>query len=138
MKLVRYGQPGKEKPGLIDAAGKLRDLSRVIADITPEHLSDKALAKLAKVNLTSSAAPAIWPAGQAEPLPTSLSDQRLGSICGPLPRATAAILLPAAARVPPGARSTRLMLRTISESATARLSGSEQVRWAEFSPVLPG
>ena len=49
MKLVRYGQPGKEKPGLIDAAGKLRDLSRVIADITPEHLSDKALAKLAKV-----------------------------------------------------------------------------------------
>ena len=49
MKLVRYGQPGKEKPGLIDAAGKLRDLSRVIADITPEQLSDKALAKLAKV-----------------------------------------------------------------------------------------
>ena len=49
MKLVRYGQPGKEKPGLIDAAGKLRDLSSVIADVTPEHLSDKALAKLAKV-----------------------------------------------------------------------------------------
>ena len=49
MKLVRYGQPGKEKPGLIDAAGKLRDLSRVIADITPEQLSGKALAKLAKV-----------------------------------------------------------------------------------------
>ena len=49
MKLVRYGQPGKEKPGLIDAAGKLRDLSRVIADITPKQLSDKALAKLAKV-----------------------------------------------------------------------------------------
>ncbi len=49
MKLVRYGQPGKEKPGLIDADGKLRDLSGVIADVTPEHLSDKALAKLAKV-----------------------------------------------------------------------------------------
>ncbi len=49
MKLVRYGQPGKEKPGLIDAEGKLRDLSGVIADVTPEHLSDKALAKLAKV-----------------------------------------------------------------------------------------
>ena len=27
MKLVRYGNPGKEKPGLIDADGKLRDLS---------------------------------------------------------------------------------------------------------------
>ncbi len=49
MKLVRYGQPGKEKPGLIDADGKLRDLSGVIADVTPEHLSDKALAKLAKL-----------------------------------------------------------------------------------------
>ena len=50
MKLVRYGNPGKEKPGLIDAAGKLRDLSQVIADVTPEQLSDKALAKLAKLN----------------------------------------------------------------------------------------
>ena len=50
MKLVRYGQPGKEKPGLIDAAGKLRDLSKVIADVTPDQLSDKALAKLAKLN----------------------------------------------------------------------------------------
>jgi len=49
MKLVRYGQSGKEKPGLIDADGKLRDLSGVIADVTPEHLSDKALAKLAKL-----------------------------------------------------------------------------------------
>ena len=49
MKLFRYGQPGKEKPGLIDADGKLRDLSGVIADVTPEHLSDKALAKLAKL-----------------------------------------------------------------------------------------
>jgi len=49
MKLVRYGNPGKEKPGLIDAHGKLRDLSGVIDDITPEHLSDKALAKLQKL-----------------------------------------------------------------------------------------
>jgi len=50
MKLVRYGQPGKEKPGLIDAYGKLRDLSKVIDDVTPDQLSDKALAKLAKLN----------------------------------------------------------------------------------------
>ena len=49
MKLVRYGRPGQEKPGLIDAEGRLRDLSGVIADVTPEHLSDKALAKLAKL-----------------------------------------------------------------------------------------
>ena len=49
MKLVRYGNPGKEKPGLIDANGKLRDLSSVIKDIGPDQLSDAALAKLAKL-----------------------------------------------------------------------------------------
>ena len=35
MKLVRYGNPGKEKPGLVDADGKLRDLSEHIPDIGP-------------------------------------------------------------------------------------------------------
>lgn len=50
MKLVRYGNPGKEKPGLIDADGKLRDLSKVVKDIGPEQLSDAALAKLRKLN----------------------------------------------------------------------------------------
>ncbi|MDB5889625.1 MAG: 2-hydroxyhepta-2,4-diene,7-dioate isomerase [Polaromonas sp.] len=49
MKLVRYGNPGKEKPGLIDADGKLRDLSGVIPDIGPDQLSDAALAKLRKI-----------------------------------------------------------------------------------------
>ena len=48
MKLVRYGNPGKEKPGLIDADGKLRDLSKVVKDITPEQLGDVALEKLRK------------------------------------------------------------------------------------------
>ena len=49
MKLVRYGRPGKEKPGLIDAEGRLRDLSGVIPDIGPAQLSPKSLAKLAKL-----------------------------------------------------------------------------------------
>ena len=49
MKLVRYGNPGKEKPGLVDAQGKLRDLSAVIKDIGPEQLSDAALAKLRRL-----------------------------------------------------------------------------------------
>ena len=48
MKLVRYGNPGKEKPGLIDAEGELRDLSAVIKDIGPDQLGDAALAKLRK------------------------------------------------------------------------------------------
>lgn len=46
MKLCRYGPTGAEKPGLIAADGSLRDLSDVIADITPETLSDEALARL--------------------------------------------------------------------------------------------
>ena len=49
MKLVRYGKPGKEKPGLIDAAGKLRDLSEIIDDIHGESLSPRVLARLAKI-----------------------------------------------------------------------------------------
>ncbi len=49
MKLVRYGKPGKEKPGLVDSTGTLRDLSAVVADIGPDQLGDKALAKLAKL-----------------------------------------------------------------------------------------
>jgi len=49
MRLVRYGRPGKEKPGLIDDEGKLRDLSGVIADIGAEQLSPKALRKLEKI-----------------------------------------------------------------------------------------
>ena len=39
MKLVRYGRPGAEKPGLVDPDGTLRDLSRVVKDITPAVLA---------------------------------------------------------------------------------------------------
>jgi len=49
MKLVRYGRPGKEKPGLIDAAGKIRDLSEVVADIDGATLAPRVLARLAKI-----------------------------------------------------------------------------------------
>ena len=50
MRLVRYGRPGKEKPGLFDEEGRLRDLSGVIADVDASVLSEKALRKLAKVD----------------------------------------------------------------------------------------
>jgi 2-keto-4-pentenoate hydratase/2-oxohepta-3-ene-1,7-dioic acid hydratase in catechol pathway len=46
MKLVRYGRPGQEKPGLVDADGTLRDLSRVVKDITPEALTPAGLKRL--------------------------------------------------------------------------------------------
>jgi 2-keto-4-pentenoate hydratase/2-oxohepta-3-ene-1,7-dioic acid hydratase in catechol pathway len=49
MKLVRYGRAGAEKPGLIDAEGKLRDLSRVVRDITPDVLTPSGLRRLRAV-----------------------------------------------------------------------------------------
>lgn len=48
MKLVRYGQPGKEKPGLIDADGRIRDLSQIVPDLAGDYLSQKWLAKIAR------------------------------------------------------------------------------------------
>ena len=50
MKLVRYGPPGKEKPGLIDDEGKLRDLSRKVKDIDAAALVPGELAKLRKLD----------------------------------------------------------------------------------------
>jgi 2,4-didehydro-3-deoxy-L-rhamnonate hydrolase len=50
MKLVRFGKAGAEKPGLIDGDGVLRDLSRVVKDITAQSLADGALAKIKKAN----------------------------------------------------------------------------------------
>jgi 2,4-diketo-3-deoxy-L-fuconate hydrolase len=50
MKLVRYGPAGKEKPGLIDADGKLRDLSRKVKDINGASLAPAEIAKLRKLD----------------------------------------------------------------------------------------
>ncbi|MFM0726697.1 ureidoglycolate lyase [Paraburkholderia strydomiana] len=46
MKLLRYGPKGQEKPGLLDAQGKIRDLSKVIGDLDGAALTDEGLAKL--------------------------------------------------------------------------------------------
>jgi 2,4-didehydro-3-deoxy-L-rhamnonate hydrolase len=53
MKLVRYGKAGKEKPGLIDGSGKLRDLSEVVADIDGSTLDPRSLSRIAKVKAGS-------------------------------------------------------------------------------------
>ncbi len=50
MKLVRYGPAGKEKPGLIDADGKLRDLSKKVKDIDGTTLAPSVLSMLAKLD----------------------------------------------------------------------------------------
>jgi 2,4-didehydro-3-deoxy-L-rhamnonate hydrolase len=49
MKLVRYGKPGQEKPGLIDPTGQLRDLSAIVPDIGAAQLPPAALKKIAKL-----------------------------------------------------------------------------------------
>jgi 2-keto-4-pentenoate hydratase/2-oxohepta-3-ene-1,7-dioic acid hydratase in catechol pathway len=51
MKLIRYGAPGREKPGIIDADGKIRDLSRVVKDIDGAMLASGGLAKIKKANI---------------------------------------------------------------------------------------
>jgi len=51
MKLVRYGIKGKEKPGIIDSDGNIRDLSKKVSDIDEKMLSSAKLKQLAKTNL---------------------------------------------------------------------------------------
>ncbi|MFN3351552.1 fumarylacetoacetate hydrolase family protein [Pseudorhodoplanes sp.] len=51
MKLVRYGPAGREKPGIVDSDGKIRDLSRIVKDIDGAMLADGGLAKIKKANL---------------------------------------------------------------------------------------
>lgn len=53
MKLLRYGPPGQERPGLLDKTGVLRDLSGIISDITPDVLSKQSLARLAALDTSS-------------------------------------------------------------------------------------
>lgn len=50
MKLVRHGAPGREKPGLVDESGTVRDLSGHVDDIAGETLSAEGLARLAGID----------------------------------------------------------------------------------------
>ncbi|HYH20477.1 MAG TPA: fumarylacetoacetate hydrolase family protein [Azospirillum sp.] len=50
MRLLRYGSPGGERPGLLDDDGTIRDLSGVIADLGPAALSDETLARLRRLD----------------------------------------------------------------------------------------
>ena len=53
MKLLRYGPKGQEKPGLLDADGRIRDLSGFVADITPAQLWGEGLEALKAVDPTT-------------------------------------------------------------------------------------
>ncbi len=50
MKLLRYGAPGQERPGLLDSAGRVRDLSAHISDLAGEALMPEALARIAALD----------------------------------------------------------------------------------------
>lgn len=51
MRLIRFGEPGHEKPGVLDANGTIRDLSGIVQDITPETLADGLLDKVSGVKI---------------------------------------------------------------------------------------
>ncbi|MCV0349046.1 fumarylacetoacetate hydrolase family protein [Nitratireductor sp.] len=53
MKLLRYGPKGQEKPGLVDAEGQIRDLSRHVPDIAGDVLSPAGLAAIAALDIAS-------------------------------------------------------------------------------------
>ena len=53
MRLVRYGDVGKEKPGILDAQGGIRDVSGAVKDIDGTALSPEGLAKMRGLNVES-------------------------------------------------------------------------------------
>ncbi len=68
MKLLRFGPNGKEKPGLLDANGIIRDLSGIIDDISGEVLNDFSISRLNELN--------------PDNLPKVISNTRLGPCVG--------------------------------------------------------
>ena len=53
MKLLRFGEAGAEKPGAIDADGRIRDLSAHVDDIGPDELDDAVIERLRALDLSS-------------------------------------------------------------------------------------
>jgi 2-keto-4-pentenoate hydratase/2-oxohepta-3-ene-1,7-dioic acid hydratase in catechol pathway len=68
MKLVRYGQPGREKPGIVDAKGRIRSLAKIVPDIAGETLSARGLNKIKRA--------------KPESLPLVSGNPRLGPCVG--------------------------------------------------------
>ena len=68
MRLLRYGAPRQERPGLLDSNGKIRDLSQVVPDITGQTIGPESLARLREIDPAS--------------LPLVRDEQRLGACVG--------------------------------------------------------
>ncbi len=109
MKLLRYGPPGQEKPGLLDRDGKIRDLSGVVRDIDGAALAPASLDRLRRLDPASlplvSGAPRLGPcvgsvskvvaiglnyrlhaqeAGMPIPTEPIFFMKAISSICGPM------------------------------------------------------
>ena len=65
MKLLRVGEKGKEKPAILDADGKIRDISSHINDLNPENLNFETMSKIKSADTSS--------------LPELSTNQRVGS-----------------------------------------------------------
>lgn len=109
MKLLRYGPQGQEKPGILDSAGGIRDLSGIVSDIGPDALAPAALQRLAELD--------------PETLPLVAGDPRLGPCVAQVSglglrgrdlRCQAPCLLP------------RLQVKSVSSSARSVLIRSAQ------------
>ena len=68
MKLLRYGEIGKEKPGILDQEGKIRDLSSHVSDINGDNINAEGLKKISSIDLSS--------------LPINPENTRLGACVG--------------------------------------------------------
>ncbi|WP_019561906.1 fumarylacetoacetate hydrolase family protein [Caldimonas manganoxidans] len=65
MKLMRYGEPGRERPALVDAQGRVRDLSGVMTDITAQTLTPEGLEALRRLDVQ--ALPVVEAPGRVAP-----------------------------------------------------------------------
>jgi 2-keto-4-pentenoate hydratase/2-oxohepta-3-ene-1,7-dioic acid hydratase in catechol pathway len=72
MKLLRYGESGREKPGIVDTSGRIRDLSGIVGDIAGDALDRESLARLRALDLAS--------------LPLVEGDPRIGAPVGVVPK----------------------------------------------------
>jgi 2-keto-4-pentenoate hydratase/2-oxohepta-3-ene-1,7-dioic acid hydratase in catechol pathway len=53
MKLVRFGEVGRERPGLVDAEGGIRDLSVIVTDLAGDNLSKASLRRISAANVSN-------------------------------------------------------------------------------------
>ena len=71
MKLLRFGEVGKEKPGILDRNGGIRDLSAVTPDFGKEHISHEAISRLRDIDVST--------------LPEISGNPRIGAIVNDVP-----------------------------------------------------